>query len=136
MRHDGDSLIRTIRGEGYRSPPATDETLMAGWKSASLTTRLGVVMLAALLLATLGNFIVTFSGPPPYPRPMPIEELLPVLAKAGPCRALPRPPGSNAAARSSCRSRAKCPCRPPPRGSTISCPIATGACNFRWSAAR
>lgn len=58
--------------------------LMPGWSSTSLTTRLGIVMLAALLLATLGNFIVTFSGPPPHPRPMPIEELLPVLARDRP----------------------------------------------------
>jgi signal transduction histidine kinase len=46
-----------------------------------LATRLTVITLGALLLATLGNFILTFSGPPPFPAPIPVDELLPVLAQ-------------------------------------------------------
>ena len=50
----------------------------------SLAARFAAVTLVALIAATLLNFAVTFSGPPPVRRPVPLAELLPVLARGAP----------------------------------------------------
>lgn len=46
----------------------------------SLAARFAAVTLVALIAATLVNFAVTFSGPPPMRRPVQLLELLPVLS--------------------------------------------------------
>lgn len=50
----------------------------------SLAARFAAVTLVALIAATLVNFAVTFSGPPPVRRPVLLTELLPVLARDAP----------------------------------------------------
>lgn len=53
----------------------------------SLAARFAAVTLVALIAATLVNFAVTFSGPPPMRRPVLLTELLPALVHDAP---LPR----------------------------------------------
>lgn len=50
----------------------------------SLASRLAAVTLVALIAATLLNFAVTFSGPPPLRRPVSLVELLPALEGKAP----------------------------------------------------
>lgn len=66
----------------------------------SLAARLAAVTLVALIAATLVNFAVTFSGPPPKRRPVILTELLPALnGRAAPPRDYPWVTGPVTAAR-------------------------------------